>query len=876
MPIDTALQHAGDRIAPKATTLDATFSAGGDTTLATLTEQGRRLSIQWPERLPTPVLDANEATYPEVFPGVDLKVRATAETISQVLVVKNAEAARNPGLQRLQLGLEARGLRVDVDKVTGTVRALNPAGQELFTSSTPRMWDSSVRPDGKRAVSLRSAAAPTAADLEPGVKHANVGLSYDSGKLTLTPDQSVLNGKDTTYPVYIDPKFGGRRQAWTIAYKPTPNSSFWNGTGWGGNGKSTSEARIGHEGDDGGTARSFFQMDSKGLAGAEIIDAQFNIVNTHSWSCDARPVELWDTGTISSSTTWNNQPRWIRQVKTLNFSHGNDVFGCSDKGVDFDVTSMAREAAEKAWSTMTIGLRASNESNVYDWKKFSSDPKLIVEYNQRPDNPTSYGSSPSVACDAAPAQQIGNTDVQLYARVSDPDGGTLRTRFNMWIKDGDPAVFNETVSVTSGSVAKVIVPKDIFKDGVTYQWQVRSDDGRTTSSWRPDTPCRFTVDKSRPSTPPTVSSKEFPNGDDGTPGAPARTKGTFTLGSGGAKDVVKYVYDFDRKNPVTVASPASAGGSVTVAFTPPSAGPHILYSYSEDAAGNRSDTGTYLFYAAGTGVKDKPGDLNGDGSPDLWAVDGDNKLRMYPGTGDGVFGPATVVAEGGFQDTLITRRGDYTNDGYDDLVARHPDGKLWIYRNTGFGALDTDNRQELRQFTPELQTAKISQIISLGDTNGDGAPDLVAKVGDGLWFLAGHHGNYIDDAYPLAESGWSGRDLIAPGDLTGDGNPDLLVRDNATGQLVTHHGAPAAGTGGIDPVSLVVGATSVYGAAAWQTSNRPLLAMPGDANADGTTDLWATTTEGSGTLLFYPTKNGAHSSPVLVGTAGWKGIKAIT
>ncbi|MEV0280371.1 FG-GAP-like repeat-containing protein [Streptomyces sp. NPDC050610] len=890
VPVDANLLRVGDRIAPKATTLDVTISPGGDTTLATLTEQGRRLSIQWPKPLPVPALEANEATYPEVFPGVDLKVRATTETIAQVLVVKNAEAAKNSELQRLQLGLETEGLRLDVNETLGTVRALNPAGQELFTSSTPRMWDSSVRPEDQRSAAAPAAGPATAprpassgstgslasGDLEPGVKHANVGLSYADGKLILTPDQSVLNGKDTTYPVYIDPKFGGKRQAWAIAYKPAPNSSFWNGTGWGGKGKSTSEARIGHEGETGGTARSFFRMNSKGLAGTEVINAQFNIVNTHSWSCSARPVEIWDTGSISSATTWNNQPSWTRKIQTLNFAHGNDHVGCSDKGVDFDVTSMAKDAARKGWPDMTVGLRASNESNVYDWKKFSSDPKLIVEYNHAPDNPRDYGSNPSVACAASPTPQVGNTDLQLFAKISDRDGGTLKARFNMWVKDGDPAVFNQTIPVTSGSIAKVSVPKSTLKDGTTYQWQVRADDGRATSSWVPSTPCRFTVDKSRPSTPPVAESKEFPNGDDGAQGAPARTKGTFTLRSGDVKDVVKYVYDFDRKYPTTVAKPTSHGGSVELSFTPPNAGPHILYAYSEDAAGNRSDTGTYLFYASSTGIKNKPGDLNGDGIPDLWAIDGDGKLRMYAGTGDGSFGPMMVAAESGFQDSLITRRGDYSNDGCDDLVARHPDGKLWVYHNTGFGAVDSENRQELRQFIPELRTERISRIVSLGDITGDGAPDLLATVDDTLWFLAGHPGNYIDDAYPLAETGWSGRDLVAPGDITGDGAPDLLVRDNATGQLITHHGALDPETGGIMPASLVNGSTSVYGTAGWQASNRPLLAMPGDASNDGTADLWATTAEGTGTLLFHTTKNGTHGTPVLVGTGGWTGIKAIT
>ncbi|MFF4607405.1 DNRLRE domain-containing protein [Streptomyces sp. NPDC001339] len=892
VPVDATLERAGSRIAPKATTLKVTFSGGGDTTLATLTAQDRKLSLQWPEKLPAPQLSENEATYPEVLPGVDLKVRATAETVGQVLVVKNAEAAENPKLKQFHLGIEAEGLRIEEDEEAGTLRALNPAGQELFASATPRMWDSSKEEQGNgddqqdgrdSQVALRTLAAATvpSGDLEPGVKSADVDMSYAGGKLTLTPDQSLLTGKDTTFPVYIDPTFGGVRQAWTIAYKPAPNSSFWNGSGWGGSGKKTTEARVGYERETGGTARSFFQMDSRSLAGAEVIKAQFTIVNTHSWTCTAMPVEIWDTGRISSATTWNKQPNWSRKIETKNFSHGNESVGCADKGVDFNVTSTARDAARNKWPNMTLGLRASNESDTSSWKKFNSNPKLIVEYNRAPNAPTAYGSNPSVDCHADPYPAIGNTDVQLHATIRDPDGGTLDARFIMWRTGVTGNVFDETVSVTSGSVAKVTVPKSTFKDRTSYSWQVRAEDGRTVSAWTPNPPCRFTVYKERPSFRPAVSSKEYPIAHDGGDapewGAPARTTGTFTLANGGSKDVVKYVYGLDQKNPTSVAAPSSPGGSVDVKLTPSHAGPHVVYAYSEDRAGNRSDTGAYLFYASGAGVKDKPGDLNGDGHPDKWATDFDGKLYMYPGTGNGAFGSRLVAAESGFKDTLLTRRGDHTQDGYEDLVARHPDGKLWIYANTGFGAVDTENRQEMEGFDTQLDTAKIDQLVGAGDISGDGHPDLLARVGDSVWLLVGHPYGYITEAYPIADSGWAKRTLIAPGDMTGDGPIDLMARDDADGKIYLYRGEADEETGGTKPASLVNGAPSVYGASNWHSTNRPMLITPGDANGDGVPDLWAVTADGqNGDLLYHPSRPGSFvdGTPVKVGW-GYKSIASL-
>ncbi|RZD62368.1 hypothetical protein C0Q57_22250 [Streptomyces albidoflavus] len=900
--IDTTLSARDGRVAPRSAAGDVSFSGGGDGPLAVLTDQGRSVELSWPKTLPAPVLQGNTATYRNVLDGVDLAVTAQVDGFSHVLVVHSAEAAADPALKEISYGLKGEGVTVERDTESNTLRALNPAGQELFATATPRMWDSGDAP-ARRSQGARSADTLSPVDpLAPDVRSAEVGMETSGSTLTLTPDPELLRGEETSYPVYIDPNFSGSKLAWTIAYDRHKNSSFWNGTNW--TGSYANEARVGYESDTKGTSRAFFRLNSKELAGATVLSAQFQITNTYSWSCQARNVELWLTGGISASTTWNKQPSWATHLQTKSFAHG--YTGCGAKSVDFNATEAAKRSAANGWANITLGLRASSESDTYTWKRFNSNPKIIVSYNRAPNTALAMETRPSTAndtaCAVAPYVFVGNTDVTLRARVSDPDGDKVTARFHLWptgkhpndAADGVFVVNVDKTNITSGGWAEHTVSKDTLKkyegfgSGGRFSWKVQARDAHSASDWLPTQGapgCQFGFDSARPSALPQVSSPEFPGSGDGSVGAPARTPGSFTFTSGGVSDVVSYTYGLNVSPPTTKAEPATAGGPVTVRLTPGYAGPHTLYVFSTDRAGNRSDTQAYSFYADSPGTPDKPGDANGDGFPDLYSLDASGGLRLHPGSGGGgTVGTASALPALGLKDALVTRRGDWTADSFEDLVARHADGTLWLYPADGTGRVADLTRQQVRQFTRpgdegHIDPATFRQLVSLGDLGQPdqaASPDFLAVIGDALWYLPGFGGGYLDEGYPLADSGWAGRTLVPTGDLDGDGRPDLLVRDTADGKLWLYRGRAGA-DGSTDPLSLADDTRRTAYGTGFTPAAHPLLAAPGDADGDGVGDLWTTAPSAQGgALLFHRGGTSAPGTPVTVQNGTWGQVRSLT
>ncbi|MER5634841.1 FG-GAP-like repeat-containing protein [Streptomyces nitrosporeus] len=259
-----------------------------------------------------------------------------------------------------------------------------------------------------------------------------------------------------------------------------------------------------------------------------------------------------------------------------------------------------------------------------------------------------------------------------------------------------------------------------------------------------------------------------------------------------------------------------------------------------------------------------PGDMTGDGRPDLVAVDDEGKLRLYPGTGTGGLGAYGLIGSRGWTAASVAHRGDWTGDGTEDVVAR-VGGELRLYPNTGGGALDA----------PVVLTDGLpsgARVVGVGDVTRDGHPDAVVASDDRLWLYAGVRGTTPSVAVPVlvGNGGWDVMTLASPGDADHDGRADLLARDTRNGDLWLYRGRDG---GRFDD-------RTRYGHG-YGVANRPLLAGAADADRDGVADMWATTDDGTGTLMYYAGGTGSAGDPVdgartTVGQSGWNTIRSIS
>jgi hypothetical protein len=630
VPVDTTLQRMPDgSVSPVASVLPLVLSGGGSAPMVRLGSPGRAYTMTWPAALPSPTLDGDTATYSEVYPGVDLVLRAVSTGFEQSLVVKSAAAAALPQVRSVKLSTVTDGLKAQA-RTGGGFDVVDGRGDIAFTSAAAAMWDS---PDSNPAVvaaptgSLDASTAidpvATASDPPPtdgpvdGSTLLPVSESVAASSITLTPSVAALSDPTTTFPVVIDPTVSAPQYRKAMVNKTYPTTAYYN---WTGTSSDNYSEGSGYNDTSGvNTKRLYFEFNQSAAAGSNIISATFTPFERFAYSCTASQVDVYNTGGVSSSTTWNNQPDLRVKQDSQTVAYGRTGCSPAGHGVAFNV-KQGVSAVEAAGGTMVAFMvRATSETSDSGWKRFSSGseagtaPVLSITYDHPPVATSPHMSNPNygppcVTGSGRPTLNV-TASTNLIVHATDADGGNLTATFGFHnytdgITNGSALFTLTTAAKAQGQDFSVVFGTHALVDGQIYAWRAYATEttspnaNSAVSTW-----CEFKQDSSAPPSASVTSSAYPPDDGSGTWWGGANVAGDFLFTPSDAVDTKKYAWSWNGAGfptPMTSTNSANAAADGTLQITatgtpqiaPPGSGRQILTVWAVDAAGNHQLTGT--------------------------------------------------------------------------------------------------------------------------------------------------------------------------------------------------------------------------------------------------------------------------------------------
>ncbi|MFG2146842.1 LamG-like jellyroll fold domain-containing protein [Streptomyces sp. NPDC048696] len=866
--VDSTLQAGADgSLSPKAVANSLTLSGGGSGPLATLTSPGgKTLAVTMPFALPKPTVGGNTATYANVLPDIDLAVTANElGGIREVLVVKTADAAKNPALATLHLGTTGAGLTMKADR-SGALQAVDTAtGTPQFAAPAPQMWDSSTTSTASgtfrtaqhatataglasRSLAAGQAGASTVDGPGAGAQSATMPTAVGHGSVDITPVADILHGSRTHYPVFIDPSYlpwspGDPTWTWIqSAHSDTSNFGVYGsshssqpglglcGTSYPGGGGCSAQD----------TERTYYQFNTGVLATHHDIlgSAVLTVNQTYSadWDCNSTyEVSLSYThDPIGPGTTWNNSPSDTDTGLTDRVG-GTGSTGCMDNvPFSYNVKNVVQNNANQGWPSITFVLYG-DEKDINGFKRLSNKATLAITYDQVPNVPTGMTSSPvpgsvsagtSQPCEA----QAGPTDrafvgapglaqgLQLKATVSSPTAPAqpVRGYFALW--DDSVSGLPNTAHGTgysngggyasSGSQVFFTVPQSDLTDGHAYAWNASTSDGILASNG--SSVCHFRLDLAPPTvTTPTASDQVA---DPSTTFPPAGNGQTTALHIGQSGNV-----PFTATDPTPATGVASGLACLRWGFDPAMADA-TWQCGSKLPTGTLSVTpghwGTNLLYIQ---AQDNAGNYSQIASYAFYVPWNPN-------------GPAPVF-------------GDTTGDGSPDLVTPHSDGNLYAHTVPGNtqATSPATSLAALTKDTPDGDSWKNYRTTHRGSmrggTNVDGL--FVHKDGSPLLFYYNNPGNTaVDGRFDKSI-------LLSKPACTDDGSGSYCTGYATDWSTTTQ----TAALGDVSTTTLNAG----------KFQNRTGL-LTEEANPSGDAALW-----------FYPTVTETRlGTPVRLAATGWK------
>ncbi|GAA3233346.1 LamG domain-containing protein [Actinocorallia longicatena] len=666
--VDTTLARLPDgTLAPKASTADVRFSAGGTGPAVTLRRDGHDFTLTWPGTLPAPVVEDDSATYRDVLPGTDLVVRATSTGFSHSLVIRTREAAADPAVRRIRLRTGG-----DV-KISGTPDGglrIAAGSTAVATAGGALMWDAK----GGTGPGRDPVAGPS-----DEARRAKVGLSHAAGELTLVPDARLLDDPATVFPVVVDPDYSSGVTRWTYATSDNSNSPTTDNVVQSADSKGPN-VRVGKDVDVGKLLRTFLQfpmaVTGHDLRGKHILGAKFSGNVDHTSLCSVnKPNHIYRSAAIAA-TPRQSWPGPALQYHLGSLSKHANEKACSEPNQRFELNnglllSDMITAARDNWPTYTIGMAAvepggTGENTTDRWMRyFLNDFRLAVSYNTYPGTPDQLDTSGRACVTGTGRPWITDTTPELKARLTDGDPETdmkLQADWARILPDGTYGPVLGTVeqaNLTAGTTGRVTLPE--LEDGGLYAWRARAHDGtdvnKADSGW-----CEFAIDATRPDQAPGVSSPLYKDDLENYYGSIGRTA-DFTFTPNGVTDVAGYEFGWSDPPTTYVAAP-SLGAALTRQLTPPPPDPAdpsrggqlTLHVRSVDRAGAKSDITRYTFLIG-----------SASGPAGAWKLDESGGTTLADSSGRGH--PATLAqGTAGTRGHLVGEPA-VTLDGVDDQAA---------------------------------------------------------------------------------------------------------------------------------------------------------------------------------------------------------------